>query len=101
MLKLLKKKIKKKNDFLRRTTLAKKSTPSYMLFGELGRFPLQIIIKARMNGFWNRLLHGRELKFSHLLYQYLYNSNINSKWLQCIKNIFVEIGRFDIWQMQG
>ena len=54
-----------------------------------------------MIGFWNWLLHGRELKLSHLLYQYLYNSNTNSKWLQCIKNIFVEIGKFDIWQMQG
>ena len=54
-----------------------------------------------MIGFWNWLLHGRELKLSHLLYQYLYHSNTNSKWLQCIKNTFVEIGRFDIWQMQG
>ena len=54
---------KVQNDFIRRVTLAKKSTSLYMLRGELGRVPLQKIIKSRMIGYWNRLLQGREFIF--------------------------------------
>lgn len=88
------------NDFLRKVTLAKKSTPIYMLYGELGRIPIQIIIKSRLIGFWNRLLHGRQFKLSYLIYQCLYHSNINSKWITCVKDILTEIGRPDVWNMQ-
>ena len=34
----------------------RKSTPYYMVYGELGRLPLSINIKMRMVGFWNRLV---------------------------------------------
>lgn len=92
---------KVQNDFLRKITLSKKSTPLYMLLGELGRYPLEIIIKARMVGFWNRIIHGKETKLSFLLYQCLLHSpNVNSKWLLCIQSIFAEVGRPDIWYSQ-
>ena len=63
-------------DFLRKITRSKKSTPIYMLLGELGRFPLHIIIKTRMVGFWNRLIHGKNTKLSLVLYQCLRFSRI-------------------------
>lgn len=89
------------NDFLRRITFSKKSTPLYMLYGELGRYPLEINIKSRMIGFWYRLIHGNPLKLSSILYQcLLHSSNVNSKWLACIKSIFTKIGRPVIWQSQ-
>lgn len=86
------------NDFLRKITHARKSTPLYMLHGELGRFPLEIIVKTRMIGFWNRLMHGKETKLSFLLYQCLLHSpNQPSKWINHIKSIFIQVGRPDIW----
>ena len=92
---------KVQNDFLRRITCSKKCTPLYMLYGELGRYPLEITIKSRMIGFWYRITHGNPLKLSSVLYQcLLHSSNINSKWLTCIKSIFTKIGRPDIWQSQ-
>ena len=42
---------KVQNDFLRRITLARKSTPMYMVYGELGRYPVEISIKSRVIGF--------------------------------------------------
>ena len=69
------------NDFLRKITLARKSTPLYMLYGETGRFPLKIIIKSRMISYWNRLIHSKGIKISFLMYQCLMNSeNLSSKW---------------------
>ena len=88
------------NDFLRKITRSKKSTPLYMLLGELGRYPLNIIINARMVGFWNRLIHGKNTRLSLFLYQCLRHSQISSKWLTHIQNIFVTVGRPDIWQFQ-
>ena len=92
---------KVQNDFLRKITLSKKSTPLYMLLGELGRYPLEIIIKTRMVRFWNRIMHGKETKLSSLLYQSLLHSpNVNSKWLTCIQSSFAEVGRPDLWYSQ-
>ena len=34
----------------------KKSTPNFMVYGELGAYPLDIYIKCRMLGYWARLL---------------------------------------------
>ena len=87
-------------DFLRKITLSKKSTPLYMLLAELGRYPLEITIKTRMIGFWNRLIKGQELKISFNLYQCILHASKNSKWLNHIQNILAEVGRPDIWKFQ-
>ena len=71
-----------------------------MLLGELGRYPLKITITTRMVGFWNRLIHGKNTKLSFFLYQCILHSHIRSKWLAHIQNIFVTVGRPDIWQSQ-
>ena len=85
------------NDFLRKITLARKSTTLYMLYGELGRFPLQIIIKSRMVGYWNRLLQSKATKFSYIIYQCQLNTaNIFPKWMNYIQAILNQIGRPDI-----
>ena len=86
------------NDFLRKITLARKSTPLYMFYGVLGRFPLQILIKSRMIGNWNRLLQSKASKFSYVIYQCQLNTaNIFPKWMNYIQAI---LGRPDIWLIQ-
>ena len=64
-----------------------------MLYGELGRFPIELTIKSRMIGYWNRLVHSKETKLSFLLH----SSDTVSKWQNHIKNIFNQIGRPDFW----
>ena len=88
------------NEFLRKITRSKKGTPLYMLMAELGRYPLRITINARMIGFWYRLIHGKNTKLSLMLYQCLRHSRARSQWLTYIENIFVTIGRPDIWEFQ-
>ena len=88
------------NEFLRKITRSKKGTPLYMLMAELGRYSLRITINARMIGFWYRLIHGKNTKLSLMLYQCLRHSRARSQWLTYIENIFVTIGRQDIWEFQ-
>jgi hypothetical protein len=42
----------------------KTSTPSYIIDGELGLFPIEIDVKLRMISYWARLLTGKETKLS-------------------------------------
>ena len=89
-------------DFLRKITKSRKSTPLYMLYAELGRHPIEITIKTRMIGFWNRLLTGKITKLSYLLYRVLAANDCPSvKWTCYIKNILFGIGRAELWYHQN
>jgi hypothetical protein len=58
------------NDILERVHLKfckllfnlKTSTPSYMIYGELERYPIEIDVKVRIISFWTKLCCGKESK---------------------------------------
>ena len=85
------------NEFLRKLLKARKSTPLYMLYGELGRYPISITIKCRMIHFWSKLLASRN-KISFNIYSYLLNQQLGrSKWLSEIKSILDKVGLSQFW----
>jgi hypothetical protein len=57
------------------------STQNYMIYGELGRFPIEIDKKIRMVSFWARLLLGKETKLSYLSYKLLLKKMFTSSGL--------------------
>ena len=62
---------------------AKKSTPNDILHGELGRYQISIAVKARMVGFWQRLINGKRDKISNKIYLLcMKNTFCHSKWLK-------------------
>ena len=82
----------------------RKSTPYYMVYGELGLFPLSINIKMRMVGFWNRLVSNEHKLSSHLyrLMFSLHNSGVHEfKWIKSIQNIFNNTGLGYIFNFHG
>ena len=83
---------------------AKKSTPNLMLYGELGRHPISVLIKSKMIGFWQRLVNGKQDKISNKLYSILmamHNRDcFHSKWLLYIKGILTECGKEHFWLNQ-
>jgi hypothetical protein len=63
----------------------KTSTPNFMLYGELGRYPLNVTVKLKILSFWSRLIDGKQSKLSSLIYRLLYLKthvlSINHLWL--------------------
>lgn len=45
-------------EFCKYILKVKKSTPNCIIYGELGRVPLDVSVKARMIGFWERIVNG-------------------------------------------
>ena len=80
---------------------SRKSTPMSFLYGELGRYPISVIIESRMIAFWNRLVSGKEDKISLKIYKYMMNQrDSNFKRSNKIKEILYKVGRVDLWQNQ-
>ena len=64
------------------------STPNYMVYGELGRYPLAINVKVRMITFWANMIYSNILSTS--LCALLYKQN--SQWVRCVKGILDDCG---------
>ena len=90
--------------YLKNMLKLKKSTPSLMVYGELGKTLLEIKINTRMLSFWSRILNSNEKKLSHLLYKLIYKLHVNniyhSEWVLCIKKLLIEIGEPSLWEKQ-
>ena len=82
----------------------KTSTPSYMVYGELGRYPLDIDIKVRTISFWTKLISGKQTKLSAIIYKCMYNMlrvrERNFMWLKYVKHILCNCGFNYIWESQ-
>ena len=82
----------------------KKSASNNILYGELGRFPSDILIKARMIGFWKRVITGKQDKISSVLYRLtleMHKRNMyHSKWLCFIEKILNSCGFSHYWLSQ-
>ena len=72
-----------------------------ILYGELGRYPSDILIKSRMIGFWKRLICGKHSKIfvmlSNLMYQMHSRTFYNSKRLNFIENTLNISGYSEYW----
>ena len=83
----------------------KQSTPTFMIFGETGQYPITVLIKTKMLVFWYKLVSDKCNKISSHTYTLLYNMYKNgiheNKYLTCIKNILIEIGMPYLWLSQN
>ena len=80
--------------FCKRILQVRSTTPNYMVYGELGRFPLEITIKIRMALFWRNLIYGDKLSscMYKLLFSLMQNGVHTFKWLNFIESIFNDTG---------
>ncbi len=82
----------------------KMTTPSVMIYGETGRYPVSISVKCRMLGYWIRLIQGKNKKLDvtmyNLMYQKLQDQSFSSSWLLSVKGILDSCGYSNIWADQ-
>lgn len=87
--------------YLKHILNLKSSTPSYMVYGETGRFPLYIIIFTRMITSWVNLIYSNENKLSKIIYLYVRRlfdkGEVFNPWMCFLKNILDNCGLSNIW----
>ena len=73
----------------------KSTTPNFMVYGELGRYPLIINIKVRIISFWGRLVNSQcsilSAKFLCVL------NNYKIPWIEYVQKILNECGLNYVW----
>jgi len=77
----------------------KKCTPSYMIYNELGRLPLNITRKIRKTKYWLKLLKYDNCVLNSLYVDMFYCPRKNN-WLCKIKCLLSSLVFADDWQKQ-
>ena len=90
--------------FLKYILKLKNSTPTIMIYGELGRYPLYIEIMGRILGYWLRLINSKPSKLNLKLYKICKNTvdlnlprNSLFKWIHKIKSILQDLNESWLW----
>ena len=90
--------------FLKTTLKLSTSTPNCMVYGEVGRMPLQNMINKRMLSFWHRIVSGKESKLTSAVYRVLLRLHVDdvhhSEWLKKIESILNNAGFTYVWDAQ-
>ena len=91
-------------QFCRKLLHVRTSTPSYMVYGELGRKPMDITIKSNMICYWGRLLQS-DNKLSNILYRLMVklseHDNMQFNWINSIKSVLDDTGYSEFWIEQN
>lgn len=92
--------------FYKQIFCLKKSTPSYMIYGELGITPLYVDIQTRLISFWCKLVENYEAcRLSSIVYNAVYvlqqHKQIKSQWIDTVKNTLCSQGFSGIWYSQS
>ena len=79
----------------------KSSTPNSTVYGEFGRFSLEIQVKLRMIKYWSKILSSKDTKFSYRMYLVSYclhkNNIFSCKWISYVEKILQDVGLNYIW----
>lgn len=91
--------------FLKQILNLKKSTPSIMVYGELGVYPLSIDIQTRVVSFWTKLNDKGINYIATLMYKIIYTLNeqgkLKSRWLDGTKNLICVNGYSNVWHLHN
>lgn len=80
-------------------------SPKCMVYGELGRMPLQALIDQNVLNFWARILNANDKQISKILYNVTYRLNkvglLKSDWILHVQNCLNNIEMYNLWISQS
>lgn len=83
----------------------KKSTPSFMIYGELGITPITVDIQTRFARYWSKLVENHSNKLTSTMYAtvfHMYKTGFySSKYIKSIKEVIEMNGFSGIWLTQN
>ena len=72
-----------------------------MVYGEVGKLPLQVTVDKQLISYWLRLLNKDESTLAHIIYIMVLNLFVRDeykvKWLCRMKNIIDSCGLSYLW----
>ena len=84
-------------EFLKRILNAKKCTPSFMVYSELGRLPLQIERKCRIIKYWLKLIKSDNCILKSVYEDMVECNHRNCNWRCQVKHLLLTSGFGDVW----
>ena len=91
--------------FLKIIFRLKRSTPSFIIYGELGLTPITVDIQARIVSYWSKLLENDRFKLTSTMYIEIFRMHRNkickSKYIDNIKSLIEKNGFSGIWVSQN
>ncbi len=90
--------------FLKKLLKLRPSTPTCMVYGEVGKLPMQVIIDKQIINFWLRLLNKDEATLAHIVYIIAFTlfkkDEYKAHWLVRVKSILDNCGLSYLWHNQ-
>ena len=90
-------------SFCKRILSVKKSTQNDFIYGELGRYPLQLIRYEKIIKYWLNIVTGQKSSYVCLIYRYAVNQAERRKpsWALNVKSLLCNVGMGEAWYNQG
>ena len=89
--------------FLKQILGVRKQTSNIAVYGELGRFPLVVLIRIRILNYWFKILNSPNSLLHKVYLQQVNQLNVNANfecWASCMRNLLNELGFSYIWDFQ-
>ena len=91
--------------FLKKILHLRPSTPTCMVYGEVGKLPLQVTIDKHMINYWIRLLNKDITSYASIIYtitlKLFISGEYKTQWLSRVKGILDNCGLSYIWLNQN
>ena len=91
--------------FLKKILHLRPSTPSCMVYGEVGKLPLQVTVDKHMINYWIRLLNKDSTSYASIIYtitlKLFISGEYKTQWLSRVKCILDNCGLSYIWLNQN
>ena len=76
-----------------------------MVYGELGRSPIEVTIKQRIIGYWCKLIDGPQQKYACIMYKLCHDLHSQQQcklpWLDKVKSDLDNLGFSNTWETQS